>query len=163
MNWSALLVLSAGIAAPQETVTSPHFASYTQAYQAAGEAHKPMLVIINPAVEAVSTGEPVTLAQLQADPTIAPVLSHFVVAIVDAGTDHGQEVHRRFGSAALPFAAVIDERREKQIYRSAEPVSVADLQSVIPQYKDGAPVTHMTLRLTPPNDCPNCRKKWMNF
>lgn len=163
MSWSALLVLSAGLAAPQETVSTPHFASYTQAYRAAGEAHKPMLVIINPSLGQVSAAEPVTLEQMQADPKIGPVLDHYVVAIVDAGSEHGQEVHRRFGSAALPFAAVIDERREKQVYRSAQPVSVSTLQPVVLQFKDGAPVQHVTLRIAPPGDCPNCRRQWMGF
>lgn len=161
MHWSTFIVLSAGLAAPQATLTPLQFNSYTKAYHAAVDIHKPMLVIINPAAAENATA--VTLEQLQADATIGPVLDSYVVAIVDASSEHGQEVHRRFESPALPFAAVIDERQDKQVYRSAAPVSVSNLQTVVPQYKDGVPVTNVTLRLQPPNDCPNCRRQWMNF
>lgn len=157
MHWSTLLVLSAGLAAPQTDVSSLRFSSYTQAYQAAGETHKPMLVVINPADQPT-----ITLEQLQTNPAIGPLLDHYVVAVVDAGTEHGQEVHRRFQSPMLPFAAVIDERQQKQVFRSPTATTVQDLEPIVAQYKDGAPVTRVTLKLIP-NDCPNCRRNLYNF
>ncbi len=163
MHWSTLVVLSAALAAPQSSLTPLQFSSYTQAYHAAVDIHKPMLVIINPAPVAGVAAPAVTLEQLQADAAIGPVLDSYVVAIVDAGTEHGQEVHRRFDSPTLPFAAVIDERQDKQVYRSPAPVSVTSLQTVVPQYKDGVPAVRVTLKLQPYGDCPNCRKQWMNF
>lgn len=161
MHWSTLLVLSAGLAAPQAGPAPLQFSSYTQAYHAAGENHKPMLVIINPAAGEEAAGA-ITLEQLQADPAIGPLLANYVVAVVDAGSEHGQEVHRRFKSPALPFAAVIDERQEKQVYRSEAAADVAGLQGIVAKYKDGVPVTQVTLKVVP-FDCPNCRRNLMNF
>jgi hypothetical protein len=160
MHWSTLLVLSAGLAAPQSTATPLQFSSYTQAWHAAGENHKPMLVVINPAASENVSG--ITLEQLQADPAIAPLLPNYVVAVVDAGSEHGQEVQRRFNPQTLPFAAVIDERQDKQVYRSEAAATLAGLQPVVAQYKDGVPVQQVTLKLVP-FDCPNCRRNLMNF
>ncbi|MCA9052789.1 MAG: hypothetical protein KDA75_03085 [Planctomycetaceae bacterium] len=162
MHWSTLLVLSASVAAPQLTVGPIQFDSYTKAYHAAADVHKPMLVIINPGTEEVSSTEPITLANLQADAAVGPLLDKYVVAIVDAGTEHGREVHKRFQSPSLPFAAVIDERQEKQLYRSDAPCCVADLQCVVEEYSEGTPVQRVTLK-QPPADCPLCRKRWANF
>ena len=163
MHWSTLLVLSAGLAAPQSAESLLHFDSYTLAYHAAGDNHKPMLVIINPAANGQESQSGISLSQLQADSTIGPLLENYVVAVVDAGTEHGQEVYRRFNSPTLPFAAVIDERQEKQVYRSEASPSIATLQGVVEKYKDGVPVSQITLKLQPFGDCPNCRKNLLNF
>lgn len=163
MHWSTVLVLTAGLAAPQANVTSLQFDSYTKAYHAVSDSHKPMLMILNPSVEQVSTASPITLEQLQADPNVGPLLDRYVVAVVDTGTEHGREVYRRFNSPVLPFAAVIDERLEKQVYRTDEPASLADVQAAVAKYKDGVPVTRVTLKPQPFGDCPNCRRNWSNF
>ena len=163
MHWSSLLVLSAALAAPQTDVAPGQFDSYTKAYHAAVDVHKPMLVVINPSIETVADVELITLEGLQADPTVGPLLDKYVVAIVDAGSEHGREVHRRFDSPTLPFAAVIDERQQKQVYRSDEACCVADLQCVVEQYADGVPVQQVTAKVQVPGDCPNCRRSWSNF
>ncbi|MFV0442091.1 MAG: hypothetical protein ACK5Q5_00820 [Planctomycetaceae bacterium] len=158
MHWSTLLVLSAGLAAPQANVAPLQFSSYTQAYHAAGANHKPMLVVINPVDQPA-----ITVEQLQSNPAIGPLLDHYVVAVVDAGTEHGQEVHRRFQSPTLPFAAVIDERQQKQVFRSTAATSLQELEPIVTQYKDGVPETRVSLKVAPFGDCPNCRRNLYSF
>lgn len=161
MHWSTLILLSAGLAAPQATVETLQFDSYTRAYHAAGSVHKPLLVILNPPVTQVSTAEPITLDQLRADARINPLLDNYVVAVVDTGSDIGQEVHRRFGSVSLPFVAVIDERQEKQVYRSTQPPTIDTVVTVVEKYKAGA--STVNLQAGAFSNCPNCRKKWASF
>lgn len=159
MHWSAFVLLTAGLTAPQLALESPaEFDSYTRAYRAVGEVHKPMLLILNPPVSEVSTAEPITVEQLRADEKIGPLLDKYVVAVVDTGTEHGKEVHRRFGSVQLPYVAVIDEKLQKQVYRSTTPPTVVSLRTVVARYKAGVPAT-----MLPPSNCPACQRNWMNF
>ncbi len=164
MHWSTLILLTAGLAAPEAVVEPLQFDSYTQAYRAAGTVHKPMLVILNPSVAQVSatqTLQTITREQLQADERIAPLLDHYVVAVVDTGTEVGQEVHRRFGAPALPFVAVIDEYQKKQVYRSTTTPTLDTVATIVAKYKTGASTSNLQAGAF--GDCPNCRKNWSNF
>jgi hypothetical protein len=161
MHWSTLILLTAGLAAPQAVVETLQFDSYTQAYRAAGAVHKPMLVILNPSPGQVSTAETITREQLLADERIAPLLDHYVVAVVDTGTDVGQEVHRRFGTPALPFVAVIDENQKKQVYRSTTTPTLDTVATIVAKYKTGAATSNLQAGAF--GDCPNCRRNWSNF
>lgn len=161
MHWSTLILLTAGLAAPQTTVETLQFDSYTQAYQAAGAVHKPMLVILNPSPGQVSKTQSITREQLQADERIAPLLDHYVVAVVDTGTDVGREVHRRFGSPALPFVAVIDENQKKQLYRSTTTPTLESIATIVAKFKTGASAGNLQAGAF--GDCPNCRRNWSNF
>jgi hypothetical protein len=48
MHWSALLIVTAGLNAPQTGALPQSYESYTKAYHAAQSATRPMLVVINP-------------------------------------------------------------------------------------------------------------------
>jgi hypothetical protein len=154
-----MLLLTAGLAAPQAGVPELQFDSYTKAYQAAGEAHKPMLVVLNPPAEEVAAGAALTIEDLRADKEIAPLLDKYVVAVVDTGTEHGQAVHKVFGEKQLPYVAVIDERQEKQVFTTSTAISHAELLKVLAKYKNGVPkVAPVAARIQAPGYCPNCVK-----
>lgn len=159
MHWSAMLLLSAGLSVPQASVGELQFDSYAKAYQAAGETHKPMLIVLNPPVTEVAQGAALTLADLRADKDIGPLLDKYVVAVVDTGTAHGKAVHKAFGEKQLPYIAVTDERQEKQLFTTSSAISADELQKVLVKYQNGAPkAAPITSQIQAPGYCPNCVK-----
>lgn len=174
MHWSITLAMVAalGANAPQDPQV---FDSYSKAYWKASEVHRPMLVILNPAGE---SSDGVSLEALQQDAVSREVLGDYVVAVVDTGTEHGQKVYDLFGRPALPRTVVIDERQEKQIFRTSDRLQPSTLTAVLEQYRDGVPQPVTASRpITGPSNgqpvingslnyyrqgvggsCPNCRK-----
>jgi hypothetical protein len=164
MNWSALFLMTAGLTAPEITLPElqMQFDSYTQAYQTAGETHKPMFVVLNPPVTEVANREPISIEELRKDPKIGTLLEKYVVVVVDTGTEHGKQVHERFGSKPLPYIAVIDEKQKKQVYRTSEGVLKPQLEKVLTQYQDGVKAALEAQVKAYPN-CPKCQKALFEF
>lgn len=172
MHWSVTLVIAAalGANAPQDNTPQPstqQFDSYSQAYRAASESHRPMLVILTDK----QNEQAVPLAALQQSETSRQVLADYVVAVIDTDTDHGRKVHELFGAPALPRTVVIDQEQKKQIFRTSDTLRPETLTSVLQQYRDGVPATVTTRRpVAQPvqgslnfyqqgvGNCPNCRK-----
>ena len=163
MNWSAMMLMTAGLMAPQEVLHPSHFESYTKAYHAASESHKPMFVVLNPPDEKVANRNAISINELQADPEIKPLLKQYVVVVVDTGTEHGQQVHKAFGSKPLPYVAVIDESQEKQVFNTSRQVSKQKLQSILAKYQNGAKAAALADKIRLKNDCPLCRRNQTTF
>ncbi len=159
MNWSVLLLMTAGLTAPQTTVERQQFDSYTEAYRVAGDVHKPMLVILNPANQEEGKGKPIDLEELKSDKQIAPLLEKYVVAVVDCGSDHGKKVHEVFGNKELPYVAVIDEKQDKQVFQKSSAITRAELAKVLSKYQNGAKAADLAARIQAPADCPWCQKR----
>ena len=83
-------VAATNTAPPTEAQVAPSsYDSYTQAYRAAKQAKKPMLVILNPAKGAkVSL---ISLEDVQKTRVRRDLLQNYVVAVIDTSTPHGQE------------------------------------------------------------------------
>lgn len=172
MYLSVSLIVMAALGANEAQTT---YDSYTKAYWAANEVHRPMLVILNPSTEQGAQSNPVSLEQLQQDENTRAALEDYVVAVIDTGTAHGKIVHGLFGSPQLPRVVVIDERQDKQVYQTSESLAPADLAGVLHQYKSnpvvrttakviqptsGSPVIQGSFNsfVNPPGNCPNCRR-----
>jgi hypothetical protein len=164
MHWNIALTMMAALGAGVAPETT-EFNSYTKAYWTANAEHRPLLVILTAPGEAA---EELPLAQVKQDADGREILSDYVVAVIDTGTEHGQIVHELFGSPTLPRTVVIDERQEKQIFRTSDRLQPATLTSVLEQYRDGVPKT-VTVGRPIGNgslnsfqqgvgNCPNCRK-----
>lgn len=164
MRWSAaLLVLSlTGPIYAQEVAVSTSstqaYSSYTQAWHAAHEAERPMLVILNPADEKSAIQE----VSLRADGALQPLLDQYVVAVIDTTTDHGKQVYELFQSPALPRVVVIDKQQQKQLYRTSDKLSHEKLVNVLTEYKEGvvkAPATRVVKYAQPAGYCPTCQNQ----
>ena len=107
------------------------FDSYTRAYHAAADAHRPMLVVLNPSADQVSTGTMIDVDALRQDGDLAGLLGDYVVAEIDTGTEHGRKVHEVFGSKALPRIVVIDADQKWQVYRTSAQLEKPALKSLI--------------------------------
>lgn len=164
MHWTVTLIMVTALGAGTAEETQ-EFDSYTTAYQAANAQHRPMLVILNlPGDEA----EALPLEQLKQGQASRDLLDDYVVAVIDTGSEHGRKVHELFGKPALPRTVVIDERQEKQVFRTSNRLRPATLTAVLQQYRHGIPKTVTAGR--PAGDgslnsfqqgvgsCPNCRK-----
>ena len=130
MYLSVSLIVMATLGANDAQTT---YDSYTKAYWAANEVHRPMLVILNPSGEQAAQSAPISLEQLQQDENTRTALENYVVAVIDTGTAHGQVVHDLFGSPQLPRVVVIDERQDEVFG-----VLVADAEGVVAQLVAGA-------------------------
>ena len=164
MHWTAMIALALAGSFPTTDVAykaegTSAFASYTDAWHAAHDAERPMLVILNPGAE---SGKPtITEEELRADASIDPLLSNYVVAVIDTTTEHGKKVHELFGSAPLPRVVVIDKEQKKQIFRASGNVSSDRLVKVLEEHKDGE-IAQPVIRWAQPvnSNCPNCQRRY---
>ena len=169
MHWSTMLLVACAIGdgdLTQWTRTSTGmFESYTQAWHAAHEAERPMLVILNPAAD--ESGDPIAVEDLKADERVSKLLDDCVVAVIDTGTDHGKKVHELFDNSPLPRVVVIDKEQKWQLYRTSGTVSNSRLAGALQQARDGETAAPTTVRqvewarsYTAPSSCPNCQRGW---
>ncbi|QDU36174.1 hypothetical protein Mal4_04580 [Maioricimonas rarisocia] len=140
------------------------FDSYTKAYWKAKELARPMLVILNPSAGEVSSEPIVAMEELRGDLKLSVLLNDYVVAVVDTGTEHGRKVHELFGAPELPRVVVIDERQEKQVYRTSETLTTAELRTVLTKYRDGVPESkpvhvNWSQPYRQPGYCPSCQRR----
>lgn len=156
MHWSALLVLA--FTGPTQEVA--HFApesaysSYADAWHAAHDSSRPMLVILNPA-EGQNAIDP---QQLQANEALQPLLEEYVVAVIDTGTEHGKKDHQLFGSASLPRVVVIDKEQKKQVYKASGKISTDRLATVLDECRSGKPKPEFSWA-QPNSGCKNCQRR----
>ena len=165
MNWSAIIVLTAGIAAGTGGDIAT-FDSYAAGWQKAAEVNRPMLVILNPTVEQVSVTQAVSLDSLTQDTEVASLLEKYVVVVVDTGTADGQKVLEAFGNKPLPYVAVIDEDQKKQVFQQSEHISISDVKNALTKYQDGAAAVateQVIYQINPPGYCPSCQKNNPSF
>lgn len=131
-----LLVVGSLLGAPgdaSEAVLPAATDSYTRAYnQAEGRS---MLVVLNPSADAG-----VDTQTLRQDDRVAAALDGFVVAEIDASSQHGQQVRELFGNPALPHVVVISPER-KQIYKTSGYVTADQLLSAIGEPSQPVTVT----------------------
>ena len=169
MHWSITLAMVAALGAT--TPEAPlEFESYSQAYWTASKAHRPMLVILNPTGD---RDDAVKLETLKSDDKAREVLGDYVVAVIDTGTEHGQKVYELFGKPQLPRTVVIDERQDKQIFRTSDRLQLSTFTAVLEQYRHGVPQTvtagrpvsgttvtggSLNYYQSSAGSCPNCRK-----
>lgn len=168
MHWSVTLVFVAALGANTPQDTTQQFDSYSKAYWAASESHRPMLVILTDG----ASEQGVSLDALQQNETSRGVLDDYVVAVIDVRTEHGKKVHQLFGAPALPRTVVIDGQQQKQVFRTSDSLRPETLGAVLKQYRNGAPETVTAQRpVSQPavqgslnyyqggaGNCPNCRK-----
>lgn len=159
MTWSLSLLLLAGTVAeiPSGTADRQVFDNYTQAYHAAQEGEKPMLVILNPGE--ASDAEPVTMEAVEKTAERRELLKNYVVAVIDTETDHGKTVHKLFDSPQLPRVAVIDKDQKWQVYRTSESLQGYQWTAVLKTFKNGA----QTTRLYNYNYCPSCQRRGYSY
>ena len=137
------------------------FNSYTIAYKAAADVKRPMLVVLNPPADEVSTQKSISVDDLRQDTEIDTLLENYVVAEIDTGTEHGKKVHALFGSKPLPRVVVIDSDQKLQIFRTSDRLDDAEIKDVLEKYQDGKRIStslDWTRRYNIPGDCPNCRR-----
>lgn len=156
------LFLAAGLflgadAAASDAANLANFSSYRDAWHAAKDEHRPMLVVLNPA-EGDAKAEAVKVAELRKDEALGEVLNKYVVAEIDTSTEQGRKVLEVFKSPTLPRIIVIDNQQKNQVFATSAKVTNSRLKSVLETYKDGK--TEMVSFDWMPKakaDCPNCR------
>ena len=84
-----------------------------------------MLVVLNP-----GEGTKIDVASMRQDETVAAELSDYVVAEIDASTEHGRQVHELFNSPALPHVVVINAAK-KQVYKTSGVLTASQLKSAL--------------------------------
>jgi hypothetical protein len=163
MHWSAILLMA--VAGPNpgmevaHTAASDTYSSYTKAWNAAHDAERPMLVILNPAADQGKTS--IAPDQLFSDKSLEPLLNEYVVAVIDTGTEHGKQVHELFGNAPLPRVVVIDKEQKEQVYTASGNVSAPQLAHVLDEHKDDAPSAAQIKIPTTASSCPNCQRRYV--
>jgi hypothetical protein len=155
-----LLVVGATFGGMNAESGAQTFQSYTQAWHAAADEHRPMLVVLNPPEGEVSAGSAIDVAALRQDVEIAKVLGNYVVAAIDTGTEHGKKVHELFGSKALPRVVVIDANQKWQVYRTSERLEKGALKDVLETYRatGPSPAQWAAQQSLVPGYCPNCQR-----
>lgn len=167
MHWSALF-LAAVIGTPTEAETvsrssDTQFDNYTQAWHAAKGRQRPMLVVLNPPSED-SLAPAINGKKLSSDEQLGSLLDSYVLAVIDTGTEHGQQVNELFGSKPLPRIVVIDKEQKTQVFGTSERISEQQLAEVLEHYRSGetTPVkfewARSVLPQAAPSNCPSCQQ-----
>lgn len=117
------------------TGDAPVYGDYKEAWQAAQSANRPVLVILNPGVEA--DAPQVQLDEIRRSAHRRELLDNYVVAVIDTSTPEGQQVHKLFNSPKLPRVSVIDKQQKWQIYRTSQPLTAEDWNLVLAKYRTG--------------------------
>lgn len=139
MSWKIALLLFVG-AVPQGDRETNYFENYTKAYHAAREAGKPLLVILNPDSSEQSAIPPGTV---YGTGFRRELIDNYVVAVLDAGTQHGRRVHKLFGSDELPHVSVIDKNQEYQIYTTSGAPSEPLWDAILESFETGKPTASL--------------------
>jgi len=136
MNLGISLLLLAGIMAP-EKFEETHFDNYGDAYRAAKELGRPLLVILNPSNDTVTDTQPIAIEAVRKTKKRRELLDGYVVAVVDTGTAHGQQTHRLFKSPTLPRVVVIDKQQKVQIFQTSEKLYGQLWTTILETYQKG--------------------------
>jgi hypothetical protein len=140
-------------APPTEAQVAPSsYDSYTQAYRAAKQAKKPMLVILNPAKGAKVSM--ISLEDVQKTRIRRDLLQNYVVAVIDTSTPHGKKVQALFGSPQLPHVAIIDNAQAFQVYQTSETLYGQMWDQILTAFQKAEPATRMPVQ----NSCPYCQQ-----
>jgi hypothetical protein len=140
-------------APPTEAQVAPSsYDSYTQAYRAAKQAKKPMLVILNPAKGAKVSM--ISLEDVQKTRIRRDLLQNYVVAVIDTSTPHGQKVQALFGSPQLPHVAIIDNAQSFQVYQTSETLYGQMWDQILTAFQKAEPATRMPVQTS----CPYCQQ-----
>lgn len=144
-----MIVAGTMTAAPERV----EFDSYTDAYYAAKESQKPLLVILNPSED--EDGKAITIDDVKKTAERRELLDNYVVAVIDTTTDHGKKVHELFDSPSLPRVSVIDKEQKWQIYRTSNKLQGYQWTEILQTYKDGKK-ERKVVRF---NYCPSCQRQ----
>jgi hypothetical protein len=146
-------VAATNAATPTEAQVAPSsYDSYTQAYRAAKQAKKPMLVILNPPKsDKVSL---IALEDVQKTRVRRDLLQNYVVAVIDTSTPHGKKVYSLFGSPQLPHVAIIDNAQAYQVYQTSETLYGQMWDTILTTFQKAEPETRMPVQ----NSCPYCQQ-----
>jgi ABC-type amino acid transport substrate-binding protein len=147
------LVAAVNNTSPTEAQVAPSsYDNYTQAYRAAKQAKKPMLVILNPAKGAKVAL--ISLEDVQKTRVRRDLLQNYVVAVIDTSTSHGKKVQALFGSPQLPHVAIIDNEQAFQVYQTSETLYGQMWDTILTSFQNAQPATRMPVQ----NSCPYCQQ-----
>ncbi|MBT6494470.1 MAG: hypothetical protein HOL01_07945 [Planctomycetaceae bacterium] len=136
MNLGLSLLLLAGMAA-SEGSQQKQFDNYGDAYRAAQQTGRPLLVILNPGADSVSEVLPIAMEAVQKSKKRRELLNNYVVAVVDTGTEKGKATHQLFKSPELPRVVVIDKQQKKQLFQSSEELYGQLWTTILETYRKG--------------------------
>lgn len=144
MSWSLFCLFFVGIPAvetpsiPSPAVNGGFYENYHQGLRAAEKAGKPMLVILNPGPQTVSTA--VTLEGVRKTRERRALLKNYVVVVINAASSHGRVVHRAYGRPKLPHVVILDKRQQYQIFTTSESLYGQRWTEILQTYRRGEEV-----------------------
>lgn len=155
MSWTLFLLLAAG---PVSTSIRPAdqsqlqlqgecFHNYHRALHAAHDAAKPLLVIMNPGLQAKF----VSLESVRKTKERRELLKDYVVAVINTKTRHGQIVYNAYSKPKLPHVVVLDKRQQYQIFTTSNELYGQRWTSILTTYRNGVQVVPRRV-----SSCPYC-------
>jgi len=149
MNVTLFLLLAAGIPGQSPfDLHGEHFANYHRAHQAAHDAAKPLLIIMNPGPQT----EFVSLESVRRTKERRELLKNYVVVVIDTTTRHGEIVHNAYARPKLPHVVVLDKRQRYQIFTTSEELYGDRWTTILKSYRNGERVIPR-----PVSYCPYCQ------
>jgi ABC-type amino acid transport substrate-binding protein len=145
-------------ATPTEAQTAPAtYDNYTQAYHAAQQTKRPMLVILNPGKN--SKTSLISLEDVKKTHERRELLQNYVVAVVDTTTPHGKKVYALFGSPQLPRVSIIDNQQAMQVYQTSDSLYGQMWDQILTSFVNVSPAAPVQMQA--PGYCPYCQQHQM--
>jgi hypothetical protein len=130
------LLLLAGNAASEAGALN-HYDDYGEAYRAAQQSGRPLLVILNPAADSSTEVRTVSIEAVRKTKQCRESLNNYVVAVIDTGTEYGMATYEVFKSPQLPRIVVIDKQQKFQIFRTSNQLQTEGWASMLSTYRNG--------------------------
>lgn len=153
---AATLLAQAAIAG----AASPEWNSkYGAAYSAGKKAQRPVLIVIDKPAAAV---KPVAYVNKEVTAEEAALLANFELCHVDASTEYGQDVAKRFGAPSFPYVAITDSKVEFLRLQHTGEMPQQQWIATLAKYSKAEKVEHtMNFEMWESSGsyCPSCRRR----
>jgi hypothetical protein len=134
---------------------------YGEAYYAGKKAQRPVLIVIDKPADAAAI-KPVAYVNKDVSAEEAALLANFELCHVDASTEYGQDVAKRFGATKFPYVAITDSKVEVLRVQHTGEMSQPQWVATLAKYSKAEKVentTNFSMWENSGSYCPSCRRR----
>jgi hypothetical protein len=135
--------------------------TYGEAYHAGKKAQRPVLIVIDKPA-ATSAVKPVAYVNKEVSAEEAALLAKYELCHVDATTEAGQDIAKRFGATKFPYVAITDSKVEVLRLQHTGEMSQPQWVATLAKYSTAEKVENSGALMMWENSgsyCPSCRRR----
>lgn len=111
--------------------------SYAEAYHAGKNARRPVLVVIDKPAEAAYRIDQASFTRGEVAADERALLANYELCHIDAGTEYGQKIAKRFGATQFPYVAITDRGVDVLLVEHTGRMSQDQWMATLAKYRTG--------------------------